>query len=141
MRMPPGALTQQVDDVELLLDFLARLVAQFQSPTLGFLIGGMLLAAFKSRLTIPEAIYKFIVFMLLMKIGIQGGIEIREANLADMLLPALFAILIGMVIVLLGSFFFSLIASVRREDGIATAGLFGAVSASTFAAAMVAMEE
>jgi hypothetical protein len=127
--------------VDLLFDFLGRLVTQLQSPTLGFLVGGMLLAAFKSRLTIPEAIYKFIVFMLLMKIGIKGGIEIREANLADMLLPALFAVLVGVIIVLIGSAFFSMVRSVRREDGIATAGLFGAVSASTFAAAMVAMEE
>lgn len=127
--------------MDLLFDFLGRLVTQLQSPTLGFLVGGMLLAAFKSRLTIPEAIYKFIVFMLLMKIGIKGGIEIREANLADMLLPALFAVLVGVIIVLIGSAFFSMVRSVRREDGIATAGLFGAVSASTFAAAMVAMEE
>lgn len=127
--------------MDLLLDFLGRLITQFQSPTLGFLIGGMLLAAFKSRLTIPDAIYKFIVFMLLMKIGIQGGIEIREADLSDMLLPAVFSMFLGVAIVFIGTLFFSLIASVRKEDGIATAGLFGAVSASTFAAAMVLLEE
>lgn len=127
--------------MDFFLDFFSRLLTQFQSPTLGFLIGGMLIAAFGSRLTIPDAIYKFIVFMLLMKIGIKGGIEIREANLADMLLPAAFSMLVGVVIVLLGTFVFSLISSVKKEDGIATAGLFGAVSASTFAAAMVVLEE
>jgi hypothetical protein len=67
--------------------------------------------------------------------------EIRDANLAEMLLPAFFAMLIGVTIVLLGIFVFSLIPSVKKEDGYATAGLFGAVSASTFAAAMVVMEE
>jgi hypothetical protein len=127
--------------MEFILDFLTRLISQFQSPTLGFLIGGMLLAAFGSRLTIPDAIYKFIVFMLLMKIGIKGGIEIREADLADMLFPAIISITLGIIIVLLGTFFFSLLPSVKKEDGIATAGLFGAVSASTFAAAMVILEE
>lgn len=127
--------------MEFILDFLGRLLTQFQSPTLGFLIGGMLLAAFGSKLTIPDAIYKFIVFMLLMKIGIKGGIEIREADLGAIFLPALIAITLGVVIVLLGVFFFSLLKSVKKEDGIATAGLFGAVSASSFAAAMVVLEE
>lgn len=127
--------------MEFLFDFLMRLVAQFQSPTLGFLIGGMVIAALGSNLKIPNAIYQFIVFMLLMKIGINAGIEIREADLAEMLLPAIFACVIGVAIVLIGVFIFSLIPSVNREDGIATAGLFGAVSASTLAAAMVLLEE
>jgi hypothetical protein len=127
--------------MEFLYDFLMRLLSQFQSPTLGFLIGGMLIAALGSKLSIPDAIYKFIVFMLLMKIGINGGIEIRNANLAEMILPALIAIIIGVAIVVIGIFIFSLIPSIKKEDGYATAGLFGAVSASTFAAAMVALEE
>ena len=127
--------------MEFVTDFLMRLLTQFQSPTLGFLIGGMLLAAFGSRLTIPDAIYKFIVFMLLMKIGIKGGIEIRDANLAEMFLPALIAMVIGVAIVLIGIFVFSLLPGIKKEDGYATAGLFGAVSASTFAAAMVLLEE
>ncbi len=127
--------------MDFLSDFLMRLLTQFQSPTLGFLIGGMLLAALGSKLTIPDAIYKFIVFMLLIKIGIKGGIEIRDANLAEMFLPAVIAMVIGVVIVLLGIFIFSLIPSIKRTDGYATAGLFGAVSASTFAAAMVLLEQ
>lgn len=127
--------------MEFLYDFLMRLITQFQSPTLGFLIGGMVIAALGSNLKIPNAIYQFIVFMLLLKIGIKGGIEIREADLSAMFLPALSAIMIGVIIVLIGSFVFSLIPSVKREDGIATAGLFGAVSASTLAAAMVMLQE
>ncbi len=127
--------------MDFLTDFLARLVSQFQSPTLGFLIGGMLIAALGSKLKIPNAIYQFIVFMLLMKIGISGGIEIRNADLSAMLLPALWSVVIGVVVVLVGTFVFSLIPSVKKEDGIATAGLFGAVSASTLAAAIVLLEE
>ena len=125
----------------MILDFLSRLLAQLQSPTLGFLIGGMLIAATGSRLNIPDAIYKFIVFMLLMKIGLNGGMEIRQADLGDILLPALFSVLIGVVIVLAGTGLFSIIPGIKKEDGIATAGLFGAVSASTLAVALVALEE
>jgi hypothetical protein len=126
--------------VEALLEFLAKFLGQFQSPTLAFLLGGIVIAALGSRLEIPEAIYKFIVFMLLMRVGLDGGMSIREANLFDMLLPAFFAVLTGCGIVLLGRYTLALLPSVRTEDGIATAGLFGAVSGSTLAAAIVVME-
>jgi len=123
--------------VDLTFDFLLRFSSQFQTPTLGFLIGGMLLVALGSKLTIPNAIYQFVVFMLLMKIGLKGGIEIRNANFSDILLPVLLAAMTGIIVVFIGRAFFSLIPSIKQEDGIATAGVFGAVSASTLAAAMV----
>lgn len=114
---------------------------QFQTPTLAFLIGGMLIAAMGSNLKIPNAVYQFIVFFLLMKIGLKGGIEIRQADFNEMFLPALLSMIVGISIVIVGTFVFSLLSSVKREDGIATAGLFGAVSASSLAAAMVLLEE
>ena len=64
-----------------LSNFLMDFVGQLQSPTLGFLIGGMIVAAVHSRLTIPDPIYKFIIFMLLIKVGLSGGIAIRNSNL------------------------------------------------------------
>ena len=126
--------------MDFIADFFTRFVTQFQSPALAFLIGGMVIAALGTKLEIPDAIYKFAVFMLLMRIGIGGGMEIREAELADMLLPAAMAALIGVGIVLLGRYTLALLPGVRTEDGIATAGLFGAVSASTLAAAMVLLD-
>lgn len=123
------------------LDFLATFVAQLQKPTLAFLIGGMALAALGSRLEIPDAVYRFIVVLLLLKIGLGAGIAIREANPAEIVLPALAAVALGAGIVLIGRVTLGLLPGVRPEDGLATAGLFGAVSASTLAAAMVMMEE
>ncbi|MEM1423455.1 MAG: sodium-dependent bicarbonate transport family permease, partial [Planctomycetota bacterium] len=58
-------------------EILSQFVAQLQSPTLAFLLGGFLLAALGSKLAIPSAVYQFVVFVLLMKIGLKGGIEIR----------------------------------------------------------------
>ncbi|MEM8815060.1 MAG: sodium-dependent bicarbonate transport family permease [Pseudomonadota bacterium] len=127
--------------MDLILDFLARLLLQFQSPALAFLVGGMLLAAARSKLEIPDAIYKFCVFMLLMRIGLEGGMEIREAQLVDMLLPAAIAMIVGCGIVIVGRLTLAALPGVKAEDAIATAGLFGAVSASTLAAAMVMLEE
>jgi hypothetical protein len=126
--------------LDTLLEFFAKFVAQLQSPTLAFLLGGILIAALGSRLTIPDSIYKFIVFMLLMKVGLKGGMAISEADLAAMLVPALFAVVMGCLIVVIGRFTLAMLPGIRTEDGIATAGLFGAVSGSTLAAGMVVLD-
>lgn len=126
--------------MDFLSDFSTLFLAKLQSPTLGFLIGGMVVAAVNSRLTIPDSIYKFIVFMLLIKVGLSGGIAIRNANLAEMLLPALFAMVVGVLIVFIGRYTLALLPKVKMVDAIATAGLFGAVSGSTLAAALTLME-
>ncbi|MEL7408992.1 MAG: sodium-dependent bicarbonate transport family permease [Cyanobacteria bacterium J06558_2] len=127
--------------MDFLSEFLVRFLAKLQSPTLGFLIGGMVVAAVNSRLQIPDAIYKFIVFMLLIKVGLSGGIAIRNANLAEMSLPAIFATTVGLLIVLIGRYTLAKLPSVKVVDAIATAGLFGAVSGSTLAAGLTILEE
>ena len=126
--------------MDFLSDFLTLFIGKLQSPTLGFLIGGMVVAAVNSRLTIPDSIYKFIVFMLLIKVGLSGGIAIRNANLAQMLLPAVFAVVVGILIVFIGRYTLAKMPKVKTVDAIATAGLFGAVSGSTLAAALTLME-
>ncbi|MEC4894741.1 MAG: sodium-dependent bicarbonate transport family permease [Oscillatoria sp. PMC 1051.18] len=126
--------------VEFLSDFLTLFLSKLQSPTLGFLIGGMVVAAVNSQLQIPDAIYKFIVFMLLIKVGLSGGIAIRNANLVQMLLPALFAVVMGILIVFIGRYTLAKLPNVKTVDAIATAGLFGAVSGSTLAAGLTVLE-
>lgn len=126
--------------MDFLSDFLTLFLGKLQSPTLGFLIGGMVVAAVNSRLAIPDAIYKFIVFMLLLKVGLSGGIAIRNANLVEMLLPAAFAMATGIIIVFIGRYTLAKLPNVKTVDAIATAGLFGAVSGSTLAAALTLLE-
>nr|WP_228014559.1 sodium-dependent bicarbonate transport family permease [Fortiea sp. LEGE XX443] len=116
-------------------------VKQLQSPTLGFLIGGMIIAALGSELVIPEAICTIIVFMLLTKIGLTGGIAIRNSNLADMVLPAAFAVITGILVVFIARYTLAKLPKVKTVDAIATGGLFGAVSGSTMAAALTLLEE
>jgi len=126
--------------VDFLAEFLTKFGGQLQSPTLGFLIGGIVIAALGSQLTIPDAIYKFIVFMLLIKVGLTGGMAIRNASLAEMLLPALFAVITGIVIVLIGRYTFAKLPGIKVVDAVATAGLFGAVSGSTMVAGITMLE-
>jgi hypothetical protein len=116
-------------------------VKQLQSPTLGFLIGGMVIAALGSQLVIPEAICQIIVFMLLTKIGLTGGIAIRNSNLTEMILPVLFSVAVGILIVFIACYTLAKLPKVKTVDAIATGGLFGAVSGSTMAAALTLLEE
>ncbi len=126
--------------MDFLSDFLTLFLGKLQSPTLGFLIGGMVVAAVNSRLTIPDPVYTFIVFMLLLKVGLSGGIAIRNANLVEMLLPAVFAMVVGILVVFIGRYTLAKLPKVKTVDAIATAGLFGAVSGSTLAAALTLLE-
>ncbi|MEG4326462.1 sodium-dependent bicarbonate transport family permease [Microcoleus sp. herbarium5] len=120
--------------------FLIDFVKQLQSPTLSFLIGGMILGALGSELVIPEAVNQIIVFMLLMKIGLTGGQAIRNSNLTEMVLPVAFAMALGILIVFIARYTLAKLPKVNTVDAIATGGLFGAVSGSTMAAALTVLD-
>jgi uncharacterized protein len=126
--------------MDLSTDFLVAFSGQLQQPTLAFPLGGMALAASGSRLEIPDAVYRFIVVVLLLKIGLGAGIAIREADFLDLVRPAAAAFALGTLIVLIGRVTLARLPGLRLEDGMATAGLFGAVSASTLAATMVMLD-
>ncbi|MCR9067807.1 MAG: sodium-dependent bicarbonate transport family permease [Rhodobacteraceae bacterium] len=127
--------------MEIVIEIASSLLAQMQKPTLAFLIGGMLLAALGSKLEVPEPVYKFIVLLLLLRVGLGAGISVREADLVELAVPAIAAALIGIAIVLIGSQSLARLKGVSTMDGMATAGLFGAVSASTLAAGMAVLDE
>lgn len=112
-----------------------------QKPTLAFLIGGMLLAALGSAFEIPKPVYRFIVALLLLKVGLSAGISVRDADLVALVVPAVGATVVGVAIVLLGGCTLARWRGVSRTDGLATAGLFGAVSASTLAAGMTILDD
>jgi hypothetical protein len=122
-------------------DTATTILGQLQQPTLAFLIGGMMLAALGSRIEVPDAIYRFIVVVLLLKVGMSAGISVREANLIELAVPALLATLLGILIIFLGRATLARWRGVKEVDGMATAGLFGAVSASTLAAGMAMLDD
>lgn len=117
------------------------LVDQLQKPTLAFLIGGMLLASLGSKFEVPEPVCKFIVVVLLLKVGLGAGISVRNSQLSDLVVPALCALVVGVVIVLLGARTLARLRGASELDGLATAGLFGAVSASSLAAGMAILDD
>ncbi|MEM9724831.1 MAG: sodium-dependent bicarbonate transport family permease [Pseudomonadota bacterium] len=126
--------------MDLVMEIATTIVAQFQKPTLAFLIGGMLLAALGGKLQMPPQAYQLIVLVLLLKIGMSAGASIRAADPMELLAPAIGAALLGVAIVVIGGRMLAG-AGVSRMDAMATAGLFGAVSASTLAAAMAVLDD
>lgn len=126
--------------MEIIVTIITTILLQLQKPTLAFLIGGMILAAIGSRFQVAQSVYHFIVAVLLLKVGIGAGIAIKGATLLELAIPALFAISIGIGIVFIGNWTLARWKGVDRTDGLATAGLFGAVSASTLAAAMAVLD-
>ena len=127
--------------MDIIITIASTVLEQMQKPTLAFLIAGMMLAALGSKFEIPEPVYKFIVILLLLKVGMGAGLSIRDADLMALLVPAIGATIVGIAIVLLGSRTLARWRGVSQVDGLATAGLFGAVSASTLAAGMAMLDD
>ncbi|WP_299601692.1 sodium-dependent bicarbonate transport family permease [uncultured Tateyamaria sp.] len=127
--------------MDIITDIVLTILTQMQKPTLAFLIGGMMLAALGSKFEVPEPIYKFIVILLLLKVGIGAGISVREADFVALAVPALLAAGIGIAIVVLGRATLARWRGVSQLDATATVGLFGAVSASTLAAGMAVLDD
>ena len=127
--------------MDILWDVISKFISQLQSPTLAFLIAGAMIAAVNSKLRIPTPIYDFAVFMLLMKIGLNAGLVIRETNFLDMIVPIFFCIILGIVIILFGACTLARLPGVKKDDAFATLGLFGAVSGSALVAAMIFLQD
>lgn len=127
--------------MDMIIEIGSTIVEQMQKPTLAFLIGGMMLAALGSKLEVPEPVYKFVVMLLLLKVGIGAGISVRHAEFAELAVPAVLAAVIGIGIVILGKYTLGRLPGVSNMDAMATVGLFGAVSASTLAAGMAMLDD
>lgn len=126
--------------MEIIVTIIATVLVQLQKPTLSFLIGGMVLAAIGSRFQVAQPVYHFIVALLLLKVGLSAGIAIKSTAFLDLLVPASLAVLVGIAIVFIGKWTLARWPGVKSADGLATAGLFGAVSASTLAAGMTVLD-
>lgn len=127
--------------MDFVITIASTIVEQLQKPTLAFLIAGMMLAALGSKFEIPQPVYRFIVILLLLKIGMGAGISVRDADVMSLMVPAIGAAILGIVIVFLGSKTLANMSGVAEVDALATVGMFGAVSASTLAAGMAMLDD
>jgi uncharacterized protein len=102
-------------------------------PLIGFFALGVLARLVRSDLKLPGALYETLSVVLLLAIGIKGGLELARQPIADLILPVLLVVLLGVVITLLA---FTLLRwRFDRANAAAIAAHYGSVSVVTFAVA------
>lgn len=102
-------------------------------PVVLFFVAGLLAGVLKSDLRLPEAIYEVLSIYLLLAIGLNGGVELSEAHLGSVVLPAIGSIVLGVVIPIIAYAILRKLGNLPRPDAAAIAAHYGSVSAVTFA--------
>jgi uncharacterized protein len=105
-------------------------------PVILFFVVGVLAGALKSDLRLPEALYETLSIYLLVSIGLKGGVQLAQADLAGVILPGLAAIGLGIVIPPIGYTILRRVGGFGRPDAAAVAAHYGSVSVVTFAVAL-----
>ncbi len=116
------------------------IIDNFLSPPILFFLGGLLAVAVRSDLEIPRDVAKFLSLFLLFSIGLKGGMELAHGeDLAMMLKPLVFAVLLAVVVPLYT--FFILKKKIDVYNAGAIAATYGSVSAVTFVTAVSFLQE
>jgi len=111
----------------------------FSPPVLAFVLG-LIAVSVKSDLRLPEAFYQAISIYLLLGIGIKGGVALRNAELADIWLPLLVTLALGLTIPVAAFYLSGVVTKLDAVNRGALAAHYGSTSLVTFTAAMVFVE-
>jgi hypothetical protein len=122
------------------MDILSVAVQNLTSaPVLAFALG-LLAAAVKTDLRLPEPIYQGISIYLLLGIGIKGGVALSNAEFAEVGMPILGTLLLGVTIPMLAFFILKFMKKLSVIDRGALAAHYGSTSLVTFTAAIIFYE-
>lgn len=102
-------------------------------PVILFFVLGVLAGAMKSELRLPEPLYETLSIYLLLAIGLKGGVQLAQAEMAGVVLPAVAAIALGVVIPPIGYAVLRRLGGFKQPDAAAIAAHYGSVSVVTFA--------
>lgn len=110
------------------------------SPVILFFVLGVIAAAVRSDLAIPEAMAKTMSLFLMAAIGLKGGVEVSAAGFSEgMIASGLAGLFLSFTLPFLA---FGLLRSLGRLDGLnagAVAACYGSASVVTFATASEAL--
>ncbi len=105
------------------------------SPPILFFFLGMIVTWFKSDLSIPDSISKFLSLYLLMAIGFHGGVELTKSGINGEVLSVLLVSTIAATVLPVWSFFI-LRWKLDVYNAAAIAATYGSISAVTFVTAV-----
>jgi uncharacterized protein len=105
-------------------------------PVILFFVVGVLAGVLKSDLRLPEALYETLSIYLLVSIGLKGGVQLAQTDLAGLILPGIAAIALGLVMPPIAYAILRGAGKFARADAAAVAAHYGSVSVVTFAVAL-----
>jgi len=104
-------------------------------PVLAFVLGVVSTSLLRSPLRLPDSVYRFLSFYLLLAIGVKGGVALSTARIGDVVWPAIAALALGIVIPIGAFFALKLVTRLGVTDRGALAAHYGSTSLVTFTAA------
>jgi hypothetical protein len=109
------------------------------APVLAFVLG-LVAVAVRSDLRLPEALTTSISIYLLLAIGVKGGVALRAATFAEVIVPVLLALALGIVIPIVAYGALRVMSRLGPLDRGSVAAHYGSTSLVTFTAALVFLE-
>lgn len=110
------------------------------SPVVLCFVLGIAARWVKSDLAVPEPIYQGLSIYLLLAIGLKGGSALAVTPFADLFLPALVTLALGIITPVSAYFLMRRGGRLGIEDAAAVAAHYGSVSVVTFLAAVEAVK-
>ncbi len=123
------------------MDSLNLAIENLTSPPVVAFALGALAVAIRSDLRLPDPIQTWLATYLLLAIGIRGGHELRAADPADLLWPAVATLAFGIVVPLVVFPAARRLLRVSVPDAGSLAAHYGSVSVVTFTTALVFVRE
>jgi len=108
-------------------------------PLFLFFLVGFVGGVLRSELKLPEAIYHLLSTYLLLAIGLKGGVQLAKASASEVALPALAALVLGVVMAVVVFLIAGKLGRLPRADAAAFAAHYGSTSAVTFAAVLATL--
>jgi hypothetical protein len=96
---------------------------------------GVLARVLKSELSIPKDLYASLALYLLFALGLRGGVELSEAHLSAIAVPAATTVLLGVITPVIAFVVLRRLGRFSLSDSAGIAAHYGSVSAVTFIAA------
>lgn len=110
------------------------------SPVVLAFLLGVIAALVRSDIRLPDAVHTALSSYLLIAIGLKGGSGLRAASVAEVALPVLAAVLLGIVTPIVAWGALRTLTRLNRVDRAAVAAHYGSTSLVTFTAAVALLE-
>jgi uncharacterized protein len=110
-------------------------------PVILFFIVGIVAGLLRSDLRLPAVVYETLSIYLLLAIGLKGGVQLAESEIARVVMPAAGTLLLGLIIPFLAYIILRGLGRFGIADAAALAAHYGSVSAVTYAIVLTYVEQ